>query len=306
MHSRPDVLVLGAGGVLGEAWMTGVLAGIEDATGFDLRRCEYFVGTSAGSIVAAQLAGGESPRRPSAVGAQLARSAPQQMTSLAASALETAKRAGNLAQWASAPFASFALAAAGPGGALMRAALLASLPAGRETLDDLRERIDRLGSRFDGRLRIACVDRRRGHRVVFGSPGAPNATVGQAVSASCAVPSLFTPVWIGGREYVDGGVWSVSNLDVAPAGRETHVLCLNPAGGLRGAQTLLAAARNLARSAVSVEGLVLRRRGAVVQTVAPNAESSAAMGADFMDREPRARVLSAGYAQGLALARRDL
>ncbi len=56
MLSRPDVLVLGGGGVLGEAWMMGVLAGIEDATGFDLRRCEYFVGTSAGAIVAALLA----------------------------------------------------------------------------------------------------------------------------------------------------------------------------------------------------------------------------------------------------------
>src|SRR5690242_6625603 len=36
MLTRPDVLVLGGGGVLGEAWMMGVLAGIEDATGFDL------------------------------------------------------------------------------------------------------------------------------------------------------------------------------------------------------------------------------------------------------------------------------
>ena len=64
MLTRPDVLVLGGGGVLGEAWMMGVLAGLEDATGFDLRRCEHFVGTSAGSIVAARLAAGESPRRP--------------------------------------------------------------------------------------------------------------------------------------------------------------------------------------------------------------------------------------------------
>src|SRR5436305_14013082 len=64
MVSRPDVLVLGGGGVLGEAWMMGVLAGLEDATGFDLRRCDYFVGTSAGSIVSAHLAAGQSPRRP--------------------------------------------------------------------------------------------------------------------------------------------------------------------------------------------------------------------------------------------------
>ena len=60
----PDVLVLAAGGILGEAWMTGVLAGIEDATGADFRDVESFVGTSAGSIVAARLAAGQRPRRP--------------------------------------------------------------------------------------------------------------------------------------------------------------------------------------------------------------------------------------------------
>ena len=59
--------------------------------------------------------------------------------------------------------------------------------------------------------------------------------------------------------------------------------------------------RNVARSAMSIEALALRRRGAAVQTVAPNAESAAAMGTNFMDREPRGRVLAAGYRQGLKL-----
>ena len=58
---RPEVLVLGAGGVLGEAWMGGLLAGLHEA-GFDARDCDHFVGTSAGSIVAAALAGGVDPR----------------------------------------------------------------------------------------------------------------------------------------------------------------------------------------------------------------------------------------------------
>src|SRR5664279_1561932 len=49
----PTVLVLGGGGLLGEAWMTGVLGGYEDSTGTDLRGCRRIVGTSAGSIVAA-------------------------------------------------------------------------------------------------------------------------------------------------------------------------------------------------------------------------------------------------------------
>ncbi len=60
----PDVLVLGVGGLLGEAWMTGVLAGVEQATGHDMTACRAYVGSSAGSIVAASLAAGRSPRRP--------------------------------------------------------------------------------------------------------------------------------------------------------------------------------------------------------------------------------------------------
>ncbi|HVE67887.1 MAG TPA: hypothetical protein VNB64_04830, partial [Solirubrobacteraceae bacterium] len=59
---RPfDVLVLGAGGILGEAWTSAVLAGLADAAGFDARDCEGFVGTSAGSIVAAALVAGVDP-----------------------------------------------------------------------------------------------------------------------------------------------------------------------------------------------------------------------------------------------------
>src|SRR4051812_44940281 len=62
----PDVLVLAGGGIVGEAWMHGVLAGIEDAAGVDFRDVEAFVGTSAGSIVAARLASGRRPPRPGA------------------------------------------------------------------------------------------------------------------------------------------------------------------------------------------------------------------------------------------------
>src|SRR3954462_3325426 len=55
---RPDVLVLAAGGTLGEAWMRGLLDGAGRGTGIDFRDCEYFVGTSAGSSVAAFLDAG--------------------------------------------------------------------------------------------------------------------------------------------------------------------------------------------------------------------------------------------------------
>jgi NTE family protein len=304
MLTRPDVLVLGAGGVLGEAWMMGLLSGIEDATGFDLRGCEYFVGTSAGSIVAAHLVAGNAPRRPSSVGTELEVARANPVGPLATTALQAARRAGSWAMAAGAMFAPLALGLAAPGGAVLRTALLRRLPRPRDTLDELRSEVERSGARFDGRLRIVAVDRRSGRRVVFGRPGAPAASVGQAVQASCTVPWLFAPVPIEGREYVDGGVWSPTNLDVAPAGRDTHVLCLNPAGNISGTQSLIGVVRNVARSAVSLEALALRRRGVAVQAVAPNVESAAVMGTNFMDREPRGRVLAAGYRQGLSLGER--
>jgi NTE family protein len=302
MLSRPDVLVLGGGGALGEAWMMGLLAGLEDAAGVDLRDCETFVGTSAGAIVAAHLAAGNAPRRPSSVSTELEVANGGPARGLAVAAVAAARRAGQAALATSATFAPLALGVAAPGGALLRALLLRGLPLPPDTLSQLRAQVERSQARFDGRLRITAVDRASGRRVVFGSPGAPSATVAEAVEASCTVPWLFAPVRIGEREYVDGGVWSPTNLDAAPAGRDTHVLCLNPTASLATRHTMLSVLRNVARSAVSIEALALRRRGAKVRTVAPNAECAAAMGSNFMDQEPRTRVLSAGYRQGLLVA----
>ncbi|HUJ34811.1 MAG TPA: patatin-like phospholipase family protein, partial [Solirubrobacteraceae bacterium] len=263
MRSRPDVLVLGGGGVLGEAWMMGVLAGIEDGTGFDLRDCDYYVGTSAGSIVAAHLIAGQPPRRPSTMSSELEErpSAPRPADGLAAAGLAAARRAGEWALAVGATFAPLALGLAAPGGAVARALLLRRLPKPKQTLNDLTRNVERLEPRFDGRLRVAAVDRRTGRRVVFGSPGAPRATVAEAVAASCTVPWLFAPVTIGDREYVDGGVWSPTNLDAAPAGRDTHVLCLNPTASIASDHRVLTAIRGISRTAVSLEALVLRRRG---------------------------------------------
>jgi NTE family protein len=204
---------------------------------------------------------------------------------------------------AGANFAPLALGLAAPGGAIARAFMLRRLPRPQQRLDGLLHHVDRFGARFDGRLRIAAVDRATGRRVVFGSPGAPRASVAQAVTASCTVPWLFAPFEIDGREYVDGGVWSPTNLDAAPAGRDTHVLCLNPTASLPGSTGALAMVRRVSRSAVSVEALALRRRGVAVQVVGPNVESAAAMGTNFMEREPRSRVIAAAYRQGLELGR---
>lgn len=282
----------------------GVLAGIEDATGFDLRDCDHYVGTSAGAIVAAHLVAGQPPRRPSSHSTDLepaAPASPRPVDGLAVAGLAAARRLGSWALAAGATFAPLALGVAAPGGAVARAAMLRTLPRPVDTLDRLHREIERLDTSFDGRLRVTAVDRGNGRRVTFGSPRSPKATVADAVEASCTIPWMFAPVSIGHRDYVDGGVWSPTNLDAAPAGRDTHVLCLNPTASIPADSRILTVIRGVSRTAVTVEALTLRRRGAAVQMVAPNAECAQLMGINFMDRGPRGRVLAAGYRQGLVL-----
>ena len=119
--------------------------------------------------------------------------------------------------------------------------------------------------------------------------------------ASCAVPWVFRPVTIGGREYVDGGAWSAANLDLAPVRRGTRVLCLNPTASPRLARDRLGAVRAFARTTAATEALVLRRRGAEVTIVAPDAATVAAIGPDLFAQGRRADVEAAGFAQGRAL-----
>jgi NTE family protein len=293
----PDVLVLAAGGVLGEAWMTGVLAGIEDATGADLRRVENVVGTSAGSIVAARLVGGERPRRPAEGPPTAAAGEPPRGDGGPSGVRGVAREAARWGWAATAPLAPLAVAATVPAGALVRSAVLARVPSRGRRLDRARSLVDRSGVRFDGRLRVCCVERRTGRRVVFGAPGAPPATVADAVAASCAIPWVFAPVEIGGEAYVEGGVWSTTNLDAAPARRGAQVLCLDPIAGAR-----LGPLGPVMRVAFEVERQLLRARGAKVDRVTPSPEASAAMGDDLMAPGPAPAVLAAAYRQGLGLA----
>jgi NTE family protein len=276
----PNVLVLGGGGLLGEAWMTGVLAGYRDATGADPRACRQLVGTSAGSIVAASLAAGREPRRPGSAGASPTRPVedPGDEPSPFAE-----RRAPNLLVGAGAVAARV--------GAPVRALALRALPDGKRSIAGFADEVDRWGATFDGRLRVCTVDAASGRRVVFGSRSAPPATVGQAVAASCAIPAVFVPVRIGGRLYVDGGAWSPTNADAAPAGRGDRVLVLEPTAVL---------VRGALRGAALVEAVALRARGAAVHLVTPDGPARKLM-ARLMDPDEGNRVLAAGHRQGLAL-----
>jgi NTE family protein len=296
--AKPDALVLGAGGTLGIHWLRGLLAGLEAETGWDLRRCDYFVGTSAGSVVAAGLAGGQRPDAGKAAAAAWSQAAPADAFESATGAAREGRlgpAAKRIASAAATPFAPLALAASAPGGAAARAAVLAASPRGERRIAGLGPALDQIGAKFDGRLRVATVDRKRGRRVIFGEPGSPPATVSEAVLASCAIPWVFSPVEIDGREYVDGGVWSLTNLDAVPARRGAEVLCLVPTA------SAFAALRAATHAALLAELLAVRARGARVKVVTPDAASAKAIGVNLMNARRTSQVVKAAYAQGRAL-----
>jgi NTE family protein len=304
----PDVLVLGGGGTLGEAWMSSLLAGLERSEDFDARGCRGYVGTSAGSIVAASLAAGLAPdARLGRTASPLEDDAADETPLGASAALKQALAgAGELAGAAAAPLASLALASTARGGALLRRGVLRAVPRGDRSLAELGRMVERAGVRWDGRLRVVALELDTGRRVVFGAPDAPRVSVSLAVQASCAVPGVFRPVLADGRTYIDGGAWSPTNIDAAETGRGTRVLCLNPTGSLRPTVASLAGAFGpVSRGLARTEALALRRRGVSVTTINPDAASAAAMGLNLMDPARRFEVIEAGLAQGRELAARD-
>lgn len=283
--------------------MSAVLAGAEASDpAFDARSCDGFVGTSAGSIVAAALAGGVRPAdRLGRLPEQPAR--PEGFVASPAGSVARRSIASALAAGGGfvAPLASVALSSTAAGGALVRRAALARVPRGRTSLGRLRDEMERLGVRWDGRLRVTAGEVESGRRVVFGAPGAPEVSVADAVLASC--PGVFRPLSSGGRTYLDGGAWSLTNMDACEAGEGDRVLCLNPTGSIRPALNAPAAAIvPWSRTVAAAEALLLRRRGARVDVVHPDRRSADAMGSNFMDARPRGRVIEAGFEQGRRLA----
>src|SRR5215212_5140726 len=129
---RPDVLVLGAGGTIGAAWMGGVLAGIASETGIDFAAVEHIVGTSAGSMLAADLLAGVEPRagdpRTDASGDEASgMPGADEVAGNGALRGRAGRLGGSLASIAGTSLAPLALSLARPGGALVRAAALARI-----------------------------------------------------------------------------------------------------------------------------------------------------------------------------------
>ena len=269
MSSR--ALVLGAGGVTGVAWHLGMLRGLA-AAGVDLTDADLVVGTSAGAFVGAQITSGApledlyTNQLADARGEPAARLGWPVLAGYAwamlrsRSHLSFRRRLGAAARRRTA------------GEGQRRAVIAARLPAHTWPQRPLR---------------ITAVDTVTGELVVFDrDSGVP---LVDAVAASCAVPLVWPPVTIDGRRYMDGGMRSATNADLAAGYERVVVLAPLP----RGAGWL---------PSVSAHVADLRRGGAQVVVVSPDAAARAAIGRNVLAPARRAAAARAGLAQAAAEA----
>lgn len=294
-------LVLGAGGVLGGAWLTGALHAIASETGWDPGSSEYIVGTSAGSMIGALLACGVPPWY------MVAHSAGEHIGGLRDARGQPASRADRSA---GARFELHrGLPALGPGSwrlalsSLARpykyspAALVAGwLPHGPISTEPLKDTVRRACDEPwapHPNYWAMAVDYQTGKRVAFGRAGVPAAELPDAVAASCAIPGFFRAVEIGGRRYVDGGISSASNLDILAEEGLDLVIALNPMSSLHaGAPRTLGerfafTIRQASGRRLGNEAKRVRAAGAEVILIQPTVHDLDVMGTNLMSRSRR-------------------
>ncbi len=273
-------LVLGGGGITGIAWETGLLAGLA-AEGVDLTGADRVIGTSAGSIVGAQITSDialeELYRRqllpPDQLGddsAPLASMSPRVWLSYAASMVQSR---GNVERFCRVL-----------GARAVKADARGAVPTVAERYEQVAKRIG--GLTWPERdLLVTAVDVETGALVAFGPEGDhPDVPLEDAVNASCAVPCVYPPIPIDGRAYVDGGARSGSNADLA-AGCDV-VVAISPLDRNIGTQ----------RSAA----VQLRELGVPHLVITPDAAARAAIGKNILDPAARPPSARAGYAQAAA------
>jgi NTE family protein len=266
-------LVLGGGGVTGVAWEIGLLHGLAER-GVDLTDAGLFVGTSAGSSVAAQVLSGVPLK--DLFDAQLADATGELSARIGPGVI-----------------LGFVVAGLWPGDAAKGRAWLGRRALRARTIPEA-ERREVIARRIgDGgwpavRLRISAVEAQTGAARVFDSSS--GVSLVDAVAASCAVPLVWPPVTIDGVRYVDGGVRSVANVDLAEGSRRVVVLA-----------PTTRSARRSGRPDVQLRSLGPDVRGAVV---APDAAAVRAIGANVLDPARRRPAAEAGYAQAAAEADR--
>ena len=287
-------LVLGGGGPVGIAWEAGLAAGLAEA-GIDLAAADFIVGTSAGSVVGAQLAMGrsaeslaaaqmrEAPLPAAAEGAGVG--PPPDLTGLMAMMIKAATFEGPPEEMR-AELGAYALAAK----TVPEEAFIAGFG-----------RMDGLGADAWPGHRYTCtaVDALDGRFVTWNAEsGVP---LGRAVASSCSVPGIFPPITINGRRYIDGGMRTATNADLA-AGYERVVVVSVTGNATVPAGSPQAAMLERTRKRFDEEIAAIRDKGGEAVVIRPDDGALEAFGVNLMDASRRPAVTREGIRQGKAEA----
>lgn len=279
-------LVLGAGGPVGIAWEAGLLAGLAEK-GVDLSAADFIVGTSAGSYVGAQLALGRSPAEIAAP--DLADRAPvlsartlPDLTPLITKMLDAAMEKR-------------------PAEEIRREIGADALAASTISEEEFMGRFaPALGPGFDGAWptrAFACtsVDAADGKFMVWNRDSGIG--LARAVASSCAVPGIYPPITFRGHRYIDGGVRSGTNADLAK-GHE-RVVIVQVMG--RAMPPFVA---EIFRKRFEKEVQAITEAGGSFELIVADDKSVAAFGGNLMDDRNRQTSAQAGLEQGRAEAAR--
>lgn len=276
------------------AWHAGVLAAIEKATGWDPRKAEVVVGTSAGAVTTASLRAGVSAQDHFDRATKRSR----EQWSLLEDALS-----GSLSSprpWGTPTSLRLAVLGLLQSPPRPHPVLAGLLPRGRISLDPLEARLRRLCPTGwpDEPTWICTASATTGRLVVLGRDdlGSP-VDLPRAVTASCAVPGVFAPVRIGDQELIDGGANSPTNAHLLAGLGFDLVIVSSPMSATR------SAARSRWRGAVRLhhsallarEVSALRNRGTRTLVFQPTASDLEVLGTDPLDwrRAPTVAVRAA-------------
>jgi NTE family protein len=311
--ARPRrALILGAGGVLGAAWSIGALNALAEVEGVDPQDADIIVGTSAGSVLAALLGAGLTPRQladhqrglplPHRIGIDwdYDRATGGALPSRPRLAVGSPAllRKTVVAPWLVPPLAVLAALTPPGNGTLEQVGRMVASVADPETKWVAR----------DG-VYVVSLDYDTGRRVAFGRPGSPPARIDDAVMASCAIPGWYSPVTIGGRRYIDGGAWSTSNVDVVARERVDEVYVLAPMASFvldhprRFATRVERQIRRQITRRLLHEAGRVRATGAAITILTPGPEDLAVIGANMMDPSRRIAVLETSLRTSAAALR---
>jgi NTE family protein len=169
----------------------------------------------------------------------------------------------------------------------------------RAAVDDFYDRVladPELAPFFDGTdMRRLKAHQRSFVAAAIGGPelavfdAASGVSLVDAVAASSAVPGVWPPVTIDGRRYMDGGVRSADNADLA-AGAQ-RIIVVSPLGLNSPLPSPMPLREVLTR---------LKKGGATVTVISPDETSAAAIGTNALDPATRVPAAMAGRAQGRA------